>query len=170
MSSWVFSLTISTIISLTLLKTNGPWINTDREYVFTEVEQFSPCDYICKFLVLYLACDKPITFDYTVHHFVNLWGIVWVYYQNNYFGFVKNILFYEMSTPWLSMYMITKNKWFVPYIVLTFFYYRIYTTLVLFKYFLEVDAVLKIVNVSNMLLNLYWFSKICRKCYVKLLQ
>jgi len=170
MDHWVFSLVFSSSISLLILKTTGPWINMDREYLFTQVEQFSVYDYICKILTLYLCFDNPTALDYKIHHFVNLWGIVWCYYQNKYFGFVKTLMFYEMTTPWLSLYMITKNKYTVPMILFTYMYYRVYVSLAIVRYIFEIDMVLKIVGLTNTALNMYWFSKILRKCYVKLLQ
>lgn len=162
MSSWYVSLGISSVLSTLILKNNGPFIQTPFDYPNYR--------FAYKFMMFYLTWDKATTWDYVVHHNINFIGIFWSLLFDKNYEYMGRLLMYEMSTPWLSMYMITKNKWFVPIILGTFTYYRIYNNLDLFRYYSEVDLVIKTVHIVNTLLNFYWYSKILRKCYIKLLQ
>ena len=163
MSGWVIPTAISSAISTIIIYTNGPFINGVVEY-----ENYK---YIYNFLLIYFVLDNPVSWDYHVHHISNAMGITWCLWRGGmYYNFLGRILMYELSTPWLGLYMMTKNKWFVPIIVLTYFYYRIYNNLELFRYYKEVDSFILTVHITNTLLNFYWFSKIIRKCYIKLIQ
>ena len=162
MSEWYLSLCISSVMSALILKNNGLLIKYPFDYPNYR--------FAYKFMAFYLSWDKPTGWDYTVHHNINFVGIFWCLLNDKYYEYMGRIFMYEMTTPWLSMYMITKNNWFVPMIVGTYTYYRIYNSLELFRYYNESDSVLKIVLVVNTALNSYWYSKILRKCYIKLIQ
>ena len=169
-NSWWFSFIYSSIIALIVLKTNGLYLNLEEDYLFSVKQPYPIYDMIFKFLFLYFILDKPKTLDYAFHHSVNAAGIYWIFINNKYFGFLNNMLMFELSSPWLCLYMLTKKTILVVPIVVTYSYYRIYNTLYTFKYIYNADIVIALIHLSNTILNIYWFSKIIKKCYTKFIQ
>ena len=168
---WLTSLGISTAVSVAIVKNNGLFLKFDPEYLNTSVQPYRDYDFILHGLLFWFSFEHPETWDYSLHHFTNGLGIWWTYYNKKNFGYINNVLMYEMSTPWLSMYMLTKNPLFAVALVLTYTYYRIFNSYyMLFAFFRSVDWITGMCHVCNTLLNTYWYSKILRKCYVKLLQ
>ena len=162
MSDWIVTTGISSAVTAVILKNNGPYINYSNNYDDYKI--------IYKILLVYFAWDSPKTWDHYIHHQVNFVGIFWCMLCNRYYDLLGRMIMYEMTTPWLGLYMITKNKLFIPVILITYSYYRIYNSIEAFYYINSVDMILACVHIVNTILNFYWFSKIIRKCYVKLLQ
>ena len=163
------TLAVTSVVSAILWRRNM-WINMDPEYLFSETEPYKEYFVIFGVLCLYFIFDKPESFEYALHHNANLVGIVWMNYNNKCYGMLNNMLMFEFSTPVLCLYLITKRVIFVPLMIVLFVYYRIYNCIVHLRYLGQVDIVITGVHLINTGLNLYWFSKICRKCYIKLLQ
>lgn len=169
--SWGFSLALSGFVSSCVLLINGPWINTDPVFLYSSIDKYSPIHIPIMMILFYLFNDPYVQgLDYQIHHTVNALGITWCYWRNMYHGFLQNTMLYEFSTPWLALYMLTKNKWLILPILTTYTYYRVYNGFIMCNYFHYVDPVLSSVHFVNLCLNFYWYSKILRKCYVKLLQ
>jgi hypothetical protein len=169
--NWGLSLAFSSFVSSCILWVNGPWINTDPMFLFSSIERYSPIHVPIIAILMYLFNDPYVDgLDYKIHHSVNALGITWCYWRNRYHGFLQNTITYEFSTPWLALYMITKNKWLILPILATYTYYRMYNTLIMCSYIPYVDPVVASVYLTNLCLNTYWYTKILRKCYVKLLQ
>lgn len=168
--SWAFSLGFSTFVSSCILWVNGPWINLDPVFLMSSVDRYSPIHIPVIAILLYLFNHTPDSLDYRIHHTVNALGITWVYWINKYHGFLQNILMYEFTTPWLALYVLTKNRWMCIPIVATYSYYRMYLSLLLLQYIQYIDPVIATIHLTNLCLNTYWYSKILRKCYIKLLQ
>ena len=168
---WIFSLVFSTLVSGCTFWLHGPWIRTDPEYLFSPID---PSSFIHVPIIGVLLClmnDNHVDgLDYQIHHAVNALGITWCYWRNMYQGMLNNNMMFEYTTPFLSLYMLTKNKWLCIPIVITYSYYRIYLGLVGLRYVIYTDFVLIFVHMTNLFLNTYWFTKILRKCYVKLIQ
>ena len=162
MSDWLVTTGLSSVISIIILKNNGPLIHAPFDYQNYRL--------VYSLMAFYLSWDNPKTWDYVIHHNINILGICWCMWFDKYYKFMGRILMYEMTTPWLGMYMMTKNIYMTPMILLTYSYYRIYNNIELFIYWKEVDIVVCIVHLVNTFLNFYWYSKILRKCYIKLIQ
>lgn len=159
MIDWICSLIISSSICINLLE-NGVYIVTPEPYSvnFTRI-------YKC--LCFYFTHDLLFTsqsLDYKLHHFSNLIGICWVFYTGKNYQIMSKYLMFEMSTPFLSLYKITKRKIFVPFLLASFTYYRVYNCLTMCYWnYQTTDSVLKLVHLCNTSLNLYWYYKIVRK-------
>lgn len=169
--SWAFSLGFSTFVSSCILWVNGPWFNLDPVFLFSSIERYSPIHIPIIAILLYLFNDPYVQgIDYHIHHSVNAIGITWIYWRNMYHGFLQHIIMYEFTTPWLALYILTKNKWLCIPIVATYTYYRMYLSLLLLQYIPYTDPVIAGVHLVNLGLNTYWYTKILRKCYIKLIQ
>ena len=168
---WFLSLGLSTFVSSCLLWIRGPWLVRDPVNLFSGIDRQSAIHVPIIAVMLYLFNDPYVKgLDYQIHHAVNAFGITWCYWRERYHGFLENIMLYEFSTPWLALYMITKCKWFTVPLVITYMYYRLYNTWLMLVWVPYADPVAGTLLVANMGVNLYWFTKILRKCYVKLLQ
>lgn len=160
------SLGITGVVSGIIIR-RSPWINLDHDYLHSEVEPYNEYFFIFMILSMYFTFDQPKTYDLIIHHNVNLLGIVWSLHKNINYGLLNNMLMFEMTTPVLCMYFITKSAIFVPLLIVMFAYYRVYNCLMHIRYLADVDMVIRVVHVCNTGLNIFWFYKILRKCYNK---
>jgi len=140
-------------------------------FLMSSIDKNSPIHVPIIALLLYLINDIHVQgLDYLIHHYINIIGITWVYWRNMYHGILQNTIMYEFTTPWLALYMMTKNRLLILPIVFTYTYYRMYLSLMHLQYIIYTDPVVVTVHLTNLGLNTYWYSKILRKCYIKLLQ
>jgi hypothetical protein len=158
LASFILSSTVSAVILC-----RSPWINTEPEYLLSKEQVYPEFDILLKIVCVYLIFDRAATWDYWIHHNINVMGILWCYIVNNYCSFMNNILMFEMSTPFLNLYFMTKNPVWAPFIIVTYAYYRIYNCIVHFYYIGHVDNVITCVHTVNTALNFYWFTKILIK-------